>query len=123
MLICHLLQEEVGHSYFQHCVNFQLCSTSSVGIAASFLSLGVFTEIASTLTQHVSTARAGLRKSRRAPAVLFVKLRTCGRRRRFVGQLCFWRSLGHGGQVLLCTDKDEWARKQLLLALLLNTLK
>lgn len=29
MLMCHLLQEEVGHSYFQHCVNFPLCSTSS----------------------------------------------------------------------------------------------
>lgn len=40
MLICHLLQEEVGHSYFQHCVNFQLCSTSSVSIAVPFLSLG-----------------------------------------------------------------------------------
>lgn len=40
MLICHLLQEEVGHGYFQHCVNFQLCLTSSVGVAPSFLILG-----------------------------------------------------------------------------------
>lgn len=40
-------------------------------------------------------------------------LRTCRCRCWFVGQLCFRRYLDHSGQILLCTDKDKWARKQL----------